>query len=396
MGSYAPPSISAAGLTIPSYTQILNYLIAQYQAIYGQSVYLGVDSADYQEISLFASMAADVLKTAQLTWNNQSPQTAVGAGLDSIIKLNGLQRLIASYSTVVLTITGTPGTVITNGIVQDSIYGYNWNLPASVTIPNTGTITAVALCQQIGAVAILAGQISTSGIVTPTLGWLTVTNAGPSVPGQPVEVDAKLRSRQALSVALPSISLPAGTLAAIAAVSGVTRYAMDENSTATTNGNGTPSHSIAPVVEGGTDLDVASAIYYNRGLGCGTYGTTTVAVTDAISQIVSNINFYRPTYAPIYVVITAHLLPGGSSATLTAMSDALVTYLNSLQIGELVSYGALVSVAMSVNPNLTLPIVSVRTLFFGTSASPTTTTDVVMAFNAVVQGIAGDISITAV
>lgn len=46
--AYVAPYIDPnAGLVIPSYADILADLIAQFQGIYGNTVYLGVDSADY-------------------------------------------------------------------------------------------------------------------------------------------------------------------------------------------------------------------------------------------------------------------------------------------------------------------------------------------------------------
>jgi hypothetical protein len=186
----------------------------------------------------------------------------------------------------------------------------------------------------------------------------------------------------------------------------VTRVNVVENDTGSTDGLGNPSHSVTCVVEGGVTLAVATAIFNNRGIGVLTNGdvsgspvggTQSVAVTDPDSGIVTDIGFIQPpSYIPIYVIVNAHLLPGGTSALLTEMAALLETYLNSLQIGELVTYGALFSVAMSVNPSLLTPVVSVHTLFFGASASPSTTTDVPIAFYEVAQGISANITVNSV
>ena len=53
--TYVAPFISASsGMVIPSYADILSDLISNYQAIYSQVVYLGTDTAKYQELSIFA------------------------------------------------------------------------------------------------------------------------------------------------------------------------------------------------------------------------------------------------------------------------------------------------------------------------------------------------------
>lgn len=402
MGAYAPPAITAAGLTVPGYTAIYNYFIAQYQQIYGQSVVIDNSNPDVQLISLFALACADGFSALQLDFNNHSPNFAIGAALSSLVKLNGLQRKVATSSTVVVTLTGTAGTIVTGGIVQDTVAGNRWGLPVAVTIGGGGTVTVTATCQVAGAVNVPIGSVTL--IATPTAGWTSVTNAAASAPGEPVEVDSQLRTRQALSVAAPSETLLAGTFAAIAAVPNVTRYAIDENTGATTNGNGTPGHSIQAVVEGGDPNAIAQAIFENRGIGCGTFGDVTVAVTDPNTGVTLNISFDQPpTYVPIYVIVNAHLLPGGTSATLAAIAAAIVAYLNSLQISgsgttvTVISFGELIQAAASVNTDPQLPIVSIRSPFyFGTGASPSASTDVPLVFGDAAQGILANVTVNSV
>uniref|UniRef100_UPI0039E14609 hypothetical protein n=1 Tax=Anabaena sp. CCY 9910 TaxID=3103870 RepID=UPI0039E14609 len=81
--------------------------------------------------------------------------------------------------------------------------------------------------------------------------WQTVINPTAATPGQPVEFDATLRTRQAVSVALPSRTVLEGTVGAVASVDGVVRYRAYENDTNSTDSNGIPSHSISMVVDGG-------------------------------------------------------------------------------------------------------------------------------------------------
>ena len=389
--SYFAPYIDATGLHIPQYTDILNDLIADAQSIFGQDIYLGNDSADYQLLSVFALKISDTMQALVEIYNNRGPLTAVGSALDSIIKLNGLTRKAASYSTCEVSLTGTSGTVITNGVVQD-ISGYKWDLPASVTIGGGGTVSVTATCETLGAITAMIGDLSI--ISTPTAGWISVTNAGAATPGQPVESDSTLRSRQALSVSLPSQTMIDGTIAAIAATSGVTRYNIIENPTNGADSYGTPAHSLTAVVEGGTDTAIAQAIYNNRGIGCYTNGTDTVAVSDPSTGNTMNINFYRPTYLPIFVSLNVHGLTGFTSSTVTAIQTAIVNYLNSLQIGEEVTISALYGIAMAVTPNLSNPQFSIRALYAGTSANPAGTADISILFNQVSQGVTSNVVVT--
>jgi hypothetical protein len=149
--AYTPPSIGSAGLTIPTYADILANLLAQFQLIYGQTVYLAADSADYQWISAISLKFADVMQAVQLAYNARSPLTAVGSDLDAIVKLNGLVRKPATFSTAVITVVGTAGSVIPAGVMADA-NGYYWDLPSNTTIPGGGSIAVTATCETPGVV----------------------------------------------------------------------------------------------------------------------------------------------------------------------------------------------------------------------------------------------------
>jgi Baseplate J-like protein len=392
MGGYAAPSVGPSGLSINSYPTILAYLVAGYQSIYGITTALGNDDADFQLISIVALLAADCNSALQLAYNQQSPATAIGAGLSTVVANNGLQRLISTFSTCQVTLTGTAGAVVTNGVVQNAATGDLWNLPATVTIGSGGTVTVTATAQASGAINALASQLTV--INTPTSGWTSVTN-GSNVAnvGSPVETDSALRARQAVSTELPSLTPLAGTLAAVLAVEGVTEANILENTTGSTDGFGNPGHSITAVVAGGDDLDVATAIYIKRGLGVLMNGNSagtvvTETVIDPNSNIAVTVNFNRPTPLPIYVICNAHLLTGGSEATIVALQAAIVNYLNSLGIGEVISFGELIAAAASANPNPAQPIVSIRSPFyFGITPEPTTSTDYTPTFYQQAQGI---------
>lgn len=393
--AYFAPYIDATGLHIPTYADILAYEQEQFLSVYGQSISTTNDSADIQWIKIFTLLINDAFNTAQLVTNARSPATAIGGDLDSITKINGITRKSATASTATLTIAGIPGTVINLGVAQDR-NNFLWNLPLIVTIPGSGSINVQAICQVIGSTAAEPNTITF--ISTPTAGWNSVTNPSKAIPGQPVESDSQLRARQAVSVSLSAKTLVDSTLAGIAAVSGVTRYGKIgvENPTGSVDSYGNPAHSISMVVEGGTDLDVATAIYNNKTPGCLTNGTTVVPVTDPITGSLMNIGFFRPTYKPIYVTLNVHALNGYTSAVTAAIQNAVTNYLNSLQIGESLTISALYGAAVSVMANLSLPTFSVQGLFAGIAPAPTGTVDIAVNFNEVVSGVLANVIINMV
>ena len=377
--AYVAPSLGPAGLTVSNYSDIQAALLGAYQSSYTSGVYLGTDSSDYQFISAIAAKIADCHQLAVLTYNQRAVQTAVGSGLDSLAKDFGTVRKVPSYSTAALTVTGVAQTPINNGQVRDAS-GFIWALPATVTIPNNGSIVVNAQCLTIGTISAAPGTINQ--INTGTSGWTGVTNLAAAIPGAPIENDSVLRARLMESSSLPSLTILAGTKARVAAVEGVTLSTAYNNPTNATDANGLPAHSFAVVVVGGADADVAEAIFGNRGIGPFTYGTTTVNVTDPYDGAVSAISFFRAMQVPIYVTATLTPLTSYTTAALASVQASLVAYLNSLQIGEDVSMSALVYEAVSAMPNVRIPQFSVS-IAAGTAANPTGTTDIPIAFNAV-------------
>lgn len=387
--AYTAPYIDDAGLHIPSYVDIRDDLVDQFKQIYGQDIYLENDSQDYQMISAFALKTYDTMQLLQIVYNNRSPKTAVGTALDSIVKLNGIARKAASYSTCVVTLTGDVGTIIPAGVVEDDA-GNKWDLPANVRF-DTAEIEVTVQCETIGAIEAMPGTITK--ITNPQKGWISVTNKVPAVVGEPVETDEQLRYRQSISVAIPSQNMVNSTIAGIASVSGVTRYKVYDNDTSETDDNGIPGHSIAAVVEGGLDADVAEQIYLRKGPGGGTYGTTSVTYTNA-DGLPNVVRFFRPTYVPIDVTVTVKKNGTYTTAVADTIKNNVEQYINALDIGDDVPItGILTAVAASII-NVAKPEFSLQGITIGKVSGGLSTEDIDILYNEVAA--VGTITITEV
>ncbi|HDR8973754.1 TPA: baseplate J/gp47 family protein [Burkholderia vietnamiensis] len=323
------PTIDASGITAPTYADVLAYLQDQYRSIYGADTYLEPDSQDGQLLGVFAKAISDANSVAIAIYRSFSPATAQEDALSSNVKINGIARKVASYSSADLALVGQAGKTITNGAAKDS-NGVQWLLPATVTIPPSGTITVTATCASIGDVSARAGTINQ--IATPALGWQSVTNPADAAEGAPVEKDAVLRQRQTVSTALPSLTVLDGIIGAVANVPGVTRYVPYENDTDATDANGIPSHSISLVVEGGDATAIANAIAAKKTPGSGTYGTTAIIVADIYGRPIT-IRFFRPVAAPITATVTLKALTGYTSQAGQQIQQAVSDYINGVQIG---------------------------------------------------------------
>lgn len=379
---YFAPYIDESGFHIPAYTDIRDQLIADAKSIFGQDIYLEADSQDYQWISAVANIIYDSFLASQMVYNSRGPSTAIGSPLDVIVKLNGIKRKPAVYSTCYVALTGTAGTMITNGIVSD-VNGNSWSLNSPIVLDGTGQAMAYATCQTSGPVTANPGQINK--IMTPTYGWTAVINNVSASIGSNVESDAELRSRQAVSTAQPSRTVLDGVKGAIAAVSGVSRFIVYENDTNVTDPDGLPPHSITCVVEGGVDKDIAVAIFEKKGPGCYTNGTTGVQLSDAYGNS-TLIRFYRPTYVDIDVVVNVKQLVGYTSQTTDDIKAALVSYNNSLSIGDDLSVSSLWGAALSANKVPNKPLFSITGLTAARHGGVQGASDIPISFNEVTRG----------
>ncbi len=384
-------TVTAEGISAPEYQTVLTRITGYFQQIYGGDAYLDPDSKDGQMVALVALAIHDANNTAISVYRSFSPATAMSDALTSNVKINGITRRPATNSTVDLQLTGTVGTTITNGSVRDK-NGVIWNLPASVVIGTAGTVIATATCASSGAVAALAGSVTT--INTPTRGWVSVTNEQAATVGVAAETDAQLRIRQAKSVALASLTPFDAVDGAIANVSGVTRHKLFENDTETTDANGLPAHSISAIVEGGDATEIANTIRGTKGQGVSTYGTTAVIVTDKYGNPYT-IRFSRPVEVPIYVAITLKALTGYSSQVGDEMKAAIAAYINSLAIGDSVLLSRVYSPAnLGVVSGGNARYYDIMELMIGKSAATVAAANVVIAYDESVSCSVENIVIT--
>lgn len=330
MGTTPVCQITDAGIIRPTFESVLGYVQTAYRGIYGADVYLGADSQDGQFMALLANAIHDANGETVAAYNAYSPATARGNGLSSVVKINGIRRKSATYSTVDVMIVGQVGSVISDGAVRDA-NGMRWNLPATVEIPRSGQILVTATCSVLGAVAAPAGTITT--IATPTLGWQSVANPSAAAPGLPVETDSQLRQRQALSTGLPAQTVLESMAGAILAIQGVTRLRIYENDSNLADVNGIPAHAISVIVEGGDAENIAALIAAKKTPGVGTYGDILVTRTDAYG-IPHSIRFSRPVLTAVAWRVTLRAKTGYTVDVRNAIARALAGHTNSLGIGE--------------------------------------------------------------
>jgi uncharacterized phage protein gp47/JayE len=324
-------TIDSTGISAPDYADIYAQMQSLFWQIYGSDADLSPDTQDGQFIAIFAQAVYDANQVAIAVYNSFSPTFAQGAGLSSVVKINGIRRDVATASTAPITIAGTPSTPIVGALVGDDLgLGTQWSVP-NCTIGGGGLVSVTATCTELGATAAASGTLTR--ILTPTFGWQSVTSTADATLGAPVEEDGTLRQRQAKSTSLPAQTPLEAIYANVANVVGVEPLQIYENDTDITDANGVPPHSIA-VVAGGTGDPVAicTAIADKKSPGTGTYGTTTEVIVDQ-NGVPDTINYFILSLVPVTVNITIQSLTGWVTATEALIQQSVAAFLTGLGVG---------------------------------------------------------------
>lgn len=369
--------IDEYGIHIPSYPEVLDALKEELRGIYGQDVYLEPDSQEGALCAVFALRLYDCYTLAASVYNAYSPATAQGTGLSSVIKTNGIRRDKAGHSQVDLRVVGQAGTEIKNGVATDDAR-QRWLLPKQVTIPLPGEITVSAQAEPLGELRAGPGEIK--NIATPTRGWQAVLNPEAARPGAAVETDARVRQRQKISTALPSLSIFDGTKGAVAGLPGVLRSQGYENDTDTPDKHGIPPHSICFVVEGGEAQAIGDILTLKKGPGCGTYGDVRVDTRDKYGSP-ALIRFFRPGIDSAAVFIRIRPLDGYVATTGQTVRRNAAEYINSLPIGESVLLSKLYTPINTAEPDPARRTFDVLEIRLGPKGGALTAANMLVAFN---------------
>ena len=324
------PVLTNAGVIASTYYEIVEYLKAEYRAIYGDDVYLENDSQDGQWIGVIARLIAECGAVSADVYASFSPKTAKGEALSRNVAINGIRRALASYSYVDVVISGTPGTEIKNGFATDK-NNNKWVFAESIMIPESGYITVTARSEKLGAILAQIGSVNVIG--KPTRGWVSVINETTSQLGVPIENDAKLRQRQALSVAIPAQSKLDGIKGALFGLGGVSRCKTYENETDKVDALGLPPHSVCVVVSGGDAEEIAQIMRAKKSMGCRYFGNTDITIMNNFNEP-QVISLYRPNVRNIGFYIN---LESNSAYTTTIgqqIKQTLADHVNQLDIGD--------------------------------------------------------------
>lgn len=284
-------------------------LEAEYRNRIGAGVNLEPTAPHGQSLGIHAEREADVWELAEAIYNSRRAASATGASQDSLYALNGISRRAAARSTVALTCLGSAGTVLPAGRLVSVSGGARFRTIAQATIAALGSVSVQAESVDEGPVVALAGTLTT--IETAVSGWTSVTNPADATLGWYRETDSAFRiRREEMLRSSGNAAVDAIRTKLLRDVDGVVACSVFENVSSVTDSDGRPPKSIEVLVQGGTDSDVALAIWQAKAAGIETFGNDYTWITDAAGQA-RQVYFSRPTALRAYVKVRADWIDVG-------------------------------------------------------------------------------------
>lgn len=281
-----------------------------------RQLYLDIDpnwnvdpsTPDGLKIAHDAEIFTNLDESLQFAYNSKDPNKARKVDLDIVSAITGTFRDLGSPSNVDVILGGVAGTVILAGrLVESPVDGSQWTIDSTVTIGGGGTIAATATNTISGATQADIATITT--IVDTVGGWQTVTNPNVATPGADVQSDASLRLERALSVGGPGTNQIDSIIGVVFGVDDVRRVRVYENETDVIQpATGLTAHSLAVLVDGGVNEDIAQAIFSKRSTGVTQFQAGTPVNVNVQSekypQQSTEIKFSRPTAVDMVVAVT--------------------------------------------------------------------------------------------
>tara|TARA_R110002020_G_scaffold213427_1_gene420249 strand:+ start:46717 stop:47883 length:1167 start_codon:yes stop_codon:yes gene_type:complete len=295
--------LDATGYTRPTLDEIIESMQATARSEFGPLIDVSSDEALGHFIGVNAIEISGLYEDLQQLYDDRNPNTAQGAALDALYLNLGLKRQDTVRSTAVITITGTPTTVIPAGeeftVAGDS--SRIFALDEETTIPASGSIDANVTATVDGAVAAPAGTLTETTFV-----GITVTNDTDASLGRGPETDTEFRTRGLSSSGVAGKNTVFAIRSSLAQIDGVTEVAVIENLTdcwlQRNDADPMPPHSIEPVVENGKEADIIQKIVEYRAEGVRSFGNQSVLYTDE-SGTEHYFGYSRPVEIPVAVIV---------------------------------------------------------------------------------------------
>lgn len=320
--------VTSTGMILPDTATIIDEVNAEWRQAFGQDFVVDPQTTQGAIIAGDVELRDGTVRNNVAQANQINPDYAGGVWLDALWALTAGKRRGATFSRLAGVILGgqplTPIPALTAFTVRNT--GAVFLTVAATVIGPLGTVSVDCLAAQSGPVACPAGELD--GIATGVLGLESVTNPTDAVIGKVQESDVASRRRRRQTLALQSVSIVGAIISRLYDTDGVNSLQFRENVKKVDQViDGIPlvANSVWACVDGGSAIDIGTALLGTKTMGAAYNGAVEITVTDPASGQLYEVAFDRPTYVPVFLRISARYnnTNGG-----TIIPDAVMQYKN--------------------------------------------------------------------
>ncbi|MCX7132260.1 baseplate J/gp47 family protein [Aeromonas sp.] len=276
-------TITENGISVPDVADVLAGRLTDMAASLGGGASQSLSSPQGQLAQSDAEIIAQMQDKVLCLFNQTNPDYATGRWQDGIGRIYFQERIAAVGTIVTATCIGAVGTTIPAGSSAQDADGYIYQSVNAGTIGAGGTVQIQFQNLTPGPIPCGTGQLNQ--VFRSVSGWDAITNDAPGVVGIDVESRIAFETRRRESVARNARNMDGATLAALLDTKDVLDAYVWSNRTSSTINKGATDfpvigHSIYICVYGGTDADVAEAIFKTYNPGADMNGGDTYTVYD--------------------------------------------------------------------------------------------------------------------
>lgn len=329
--SVPQPTFGPDGFIIPAEPDVLAGVKGEINAAFNNQLNMANETPQGQ-LAVSQSAAVGNANDAFLFLSQQmDPAYNVGRYQDGIARIYFIERFPARPTVVTVTCIGSAGVSIPVNAIVLASDGTQYLATNGGTIPAAGTIDLQFACAIPGPIACPAGSIQT--IYQAINGWDQASNAADGILGRNTETRSEFETRRRLSVAQNANgSLPAivGAVLNVIGVLDVFAYDNVQNTPQTVGNVSIGPNSIYVAAVGGSDVDVAKAIWSRKSPGCGYTGNTVVTVYDENPAYnppypAYSVTFERPASLPVVFAVNIAAGPLVPSDATAQIQNAIIS-----------------------------------------------------------------------
>jgi uncharacterized phage protein gp47/JayE len=297
-------------------------------------------SPDGQLIDIMSLELSLAWSELSLVYKSYNPNEAIGAGLRNLGLITGLPRGAATRSQAFVNLEGVADTVVPKGSVVTDDDGNEFRTVIDAIIPTTVSVVADVS----GPIVVDIGTINT--IKSPIEGWTNVSQPTIGSKGKPAQSEVAYKNERNRTV-LRNFTSVSEVIQSRLFELGIEQADIQNNDSPTDAlADGTPPNTIHVTVgEVGdiTDEQIGQVILDTKGLGCPTFGNTTVTVNDRLGHT-HEVKFSKADGVAIFVILDVTFLDTDVAGAIEGIRNDLSTHINGLLSGEDVVWSRLFGV----------------------------------------------------